>query len=221
METNCITQIKKAANHANRYGIYVDGEYLFSVHADVFVKYRLYQGMPIDKVQIQALVAAEEYHQVRLAVLRYLSYRPRTEFEVYQYIAGKEFAEEEGRKVVAEMRELGYLNDRAYAQEWVEERRKRKGLGCGRLKRELQRKGIPAIWIEESLTHADEEAEQLQALEVAERRYLRICRARQHSWLKVERKLGQYLLRQGFSSDIVYAVLPLFRTRYLAEEENP
>jgi regulatory protein len=221
VETNCITQIKKAAYDSNRYSIYVDGEYLFSVHEDVFVKYRLYPGMSIDKVQIEELVSAEEYQQVRLAVLRYLSYRPRTEFEVLQYIAGKEFREADGRKVISEMREFGYLNDRLYAQAWVEERRKRKGFGACRLRRELQQKGIPSSWIEESLTHADEEAERLQAMEVAERRYVRICRAGPHSWWKVERKLGEYLLRQGFSLDIVYAVLPAFRARYLAEEESP
>ncbi|MBA4494415.1 RecX family transcriptional regulator [Paenactinomyces guangxiensis] len=217
METNLITRIEKSSSYSKRYRIYVNGEFLCSVHEDVLVKHHLYKGMAVNQEQIQELLAAEEYNRVRLAVLRYLSYRPRTVWEVKQYIAGKEFSEEHGEKVIIEMQHLGYLDDRKYAKAWVEERRNTRGYGPIRLRQELMKKRIVAKWIDEALGHTEEEEERHLAMKVAERRYLRICR---DPWPKVERKLGQYLLRQGFSADIVYSVLDVFRSRHVEEERN-
>lgn len=216
MESNLITRIEKPSNYGKRYHIYVNGEFLFSVHEDVLVKHHLYKGMPIDQQQIQEILSAEEYSKVKQSVLRYLSYKPRTVWEVKQYITGKEFCEEIGEQVIADLRSLGYLDDRQYARAWVEERRNHKGHGPLRIKQELKKKGVPGKWIDEALAYMDEEEERQLAMEIAERRYLRICG---DPWPRVERRLGQYLIRQGYSVDIVMSVLSVFRSRH-AEEES-
>ncbi len=195
----------------------MDGEPLFSVHEDVLVRYGLYKGMAVDQEQIRDLLTAEEHNKVRQAALRYLSYRPRTCQEVREYLARKEFSEENVEKVLHELQQQGFLNDREFALAWVRERRNSKGHGPLRLRQELARKGIAAKWIDEALAHTDEEEERQLAMKIAERRYLRICH---EPWPKVERKLGQYLFRQGYPSEIVYSVLSDFRSRHEQEKEN-
>ncbi|SEN43793.1 RecX family transcriptional regulator [Lihuaxuella thermophila] len=217
MKTNFITRIEKPSGAAKRYRIYVNEEYLFSVHEDVLVKYRLYKGMAVDQEQIRELLTAEEYNKVRLAALRYLSYRPRTCLEVKQYLAGKGYSEENAERVIHELEQQGFLDDREYAYVWVREKRNSKGHGPLRMRRELARKGIASKWIDEALAHTDEEEERQLAMEIAERRYLRICH---EPWPKVERKLGQYLLRQGYSTEIACWVLNDFRSRHKQEKEN-
>ncbi|MGA9174984.1 MAG: regulatory protein RecX, partial [Thermoactinomyces sp.] len=162
-------------------------------------------------------LTAEEYNKVRLAALRFLSYKPRTVYELRQHLERKEFSGTMARQVIAEMEKLGYLDDRQFAREWVRERLHRKGFGTRRLKQELMRKGIASSLIDEALIEVDEEEERRLAMQVAERRYLRIGR---EPWPTVERRLGQYLLRQGFSMGLVRSVLNQFRTRYEEEKER-
>ncbi|RAL26397.1 regulatory protein RecX [Thermoflavimicrobium daqui] len=215
METDHITQIEKKSSITKRYHIYVSGEFLLSIHEDVLVKYGLYKGMPIDKEQIQELLEAEEYNQVRQSALRYLSYKPRTVQELRQHLAKKEYREGYVKKVIVEMQKLGYLDDKQYAQAWIEERKHRKGYGSLRLKNELKRKGIAPEWIDEAISQMDDNQERQLAMEVAQRRYLRI---HHESWPKIERKLGQFLQYRGFSIEVVYATLQKIRSMHLGEE---
>jgi regulatory protein len=46
---------------------------------------------------------------------------------------------------------------------------------------------------------------------------LRLCH---ESWPRIERRLGNYLVRQGFSMGVVYEVLNLFRARHEEEKGN-
>jgi regulatory protein len=154
---------------------------------------------------------------MRQAVLRFLSYRPRTVQEVKQYMERKQFAEEAARQVIEEMKRLGYLNDRQYAHEWVKQRKQNKGYGSLRLRQELMKKGIDPSYIDEALVEVSEEEERQLAMRIAERRYLRIC---DDPWPKVERRLGQYLLRQGYSISLVRSILNRFRQRHEEEKGN-
>ncbi|TCS92590.1 regulatory protein [Hazenella coriacea] len=212
-----ITRIEKKSTYSRRYQIYVNDELQFSVHEDVLVKHRLYKGMPIDPQQIQEILSSEEYGKVRQATLRYLSYKPRTIWEVKQYLAGKDFATEYTEQVIQDFQDQGYLDDRQYARSWVEERRAHKGHGQIRLRQEMLKKGIAEKWIDEALSYTDNDEERQQAMKIAERRYLRIY---QDSWPKVERRLGQYLLRQGYSAEIVYPILTIFRSRHEQEKRG-
>jgi regulatory protein len=54
-------------------------------------------------------------------------------------------------------------------------------------------------------------------MKIAERRYLRICG---EPWPTIERRLGQYLLRQGYPVSLVYEILREFRDRDEAEKGN-
>lgn len=217
MDTQLITRIEKKSTYSRRYQIYVNDELLFSIHEDVLVKHRLYKGMPIDSQQIQEILSSEEVGKVRQTALRYLSYKPRTVREVEQYLQEKEFATEYIEQVITDFQALGYLNDRQYALSWVEERRTHKGHGKIRLRQEMLKKGIAEKWINEALSYTDEDEERQQAMKVAERRYLRIYR---DPWSKVERRLGQYLLRQGYSAEVVYPILAIFRSRHEQEKRG-
>ena len=115
------------------------------------------------------------------------------------------------------MKNQGFLDDRQFAEAWVEERRGRKGYGILALKRELERKGIPPEIAEDVLSRVDEEEERKLARETAEKRYRRLAG---EPWPKVERRLGQYLLRRGFEPSLVYGLLHEFRMRHGEEERG-
>jgi regulatory protein len=214
---NRITRIEKQSARSKRYQIEVDGEPFCSVHEDVLVRFRLHKGMEMDRHQLEEILAAEEYNKVRMAALRFLSYKPRTACELRQQLERKDFSAKMICQVIAEMEKSGYLDDRQFARQWVNERMHGKGYGSRRLKQELMRKGIDLSLIDEALTEVDQDKERQLAMQVAERRYLRIGR---EPWPTVERRLGQYLLRQGYSMGVVRSVLNQLRTRYEEEKEH-
>lgn len=209
-----ITKITKPSS-ARRYEIYIDGEYALSVHEDVLVKYQLHKGMEVEASDLQEWLRAEEKHRIAQTAFRYLSYRPRTVHELRCHLLDKGFQAEWIEEVIEDLIAQGYLDDRKYAENWILERQNRKSLGSLRLQQELKRKGIAPEIIEEVLAHRSDNEERQLAMEVAQRRYLRIC---EEPWPKVERKLGQYLLYKGFSFEVVASILREFRRIHREEE---
>lgn len=213
LEKKFISLIEKSSN--KRYRIYINGQYAFSVHEDVLVKCRLYKGMEVDDEKLAQWLYEEELHQVRQVAYRYLSYRPRTVYEVKMHLIRKGFDNSLIEPVIQDLIEQRYLDDRAFAKNWVDERRRLKGIGEVRLRQELVKKGIDASLIDEALSYVDKDEQRQMAMEVAERRYLRICN---ESWKVIERRLGQYLIRQGFSYEMVFSILQTLKARH--EEEK-
>lgn len=215
MKTYTITQIRKERSSLKRYRIYVNNQDCLSVHEDVLVKFGLHKGMVIQPEEFTSLTQADEFAKIRQVVFRYLSYRPRSSQEVRNYLARKDWDPSLCEQVIEECMQSGYLDDRAFAKAWVEERKSQKGFGKLRLRQELRKKGISQAIIEEVLTHINEEEERQQAIDLAERRYLRI---QGEPWPKIERRIGQYLMRQGYSADMVYSILGYLRERKMNEE---
>lgn len=201
-----ITAILQQAH--KRYQILMDGEPILSVHEDVLVKYGLHKGMEIELSDLVEITKAQELHYVAQAFFRYVSYRPRTIWEVMQHLRQKGFEELLIKQVVDSMVQQGYLDDRQYAISWLTERQSVKKLGIARLKQELKQKGISPEIIDEVIQEEHIKEERKLITEVARRRYSQL---RQEEWQIVERRLGSYLLRRGFPSYLVRQALQQLR----------
>lgn len=210
-----ITRIEKESALGRRYHIYVDGEFALSIHEDVLVKFRLHKGMDVGEADCQHWLLAEEQNRARQIAFKYIGYRPRTVYQVHQHLLEKGFSLEHIQVTTEELVQQGYLNDGQYAMAWVEERQRLKGLGSTRLRQELKQKGVADHWIDKALSYIEQDEERQLAMTLAERRYSRI---QDDLWSKVERKLGQYLMRRGFSADIVYPILKHFRSIHRHEK---
>jgi regulatory protein len=215
MEKQRIVRIYQEAAHSKRYLLEIEGGRSVSIHEDVLVTYGLYKGMTVDEEQIAAWCEADERNKVRQAAYRYLSYRPRTAWELKKHLQRQQWRAAVIDHIMVELQEAGYLDDRIYAVEWVRQRGDQKGLGPKRLRQELINKGVAESFIEEALHQWDEEKERQRAMEIAKRRYLRI---EQEPWPKIERRLGSYLARRGYSMTVIYDVLSQLREQYQEED---
>lgn len=102
-----------------------------------------------------------------------------------------EFSEE----IVSRLADRGYLDDRRFAEFWVENRFVKKGVSRKRLRMELAKKGVAKEIIDEVLDVRDDEEE------------LRKMIARKWAKYDDKQKLMAYLCRQGFSYDLVRNVI--------------
>lgn len=111
--------------------------------------------------------------------------------------------DEVAREVVAELEERGYVNDPAFARQWVEGRARR--LGSHRLRHELSRRGIASRLAETAVSAAFREGEEAgRALELARRRLPALLRRDRK---RAPVRLHDFLLRRGYPAPVVSSVV--------------
>ncbi len=107
--------------------------------------------------------------------------------------------------MVADLEARGYVDDRAFALAWADSRARGRALGSRRLRQELLAKGVARPLVDEAVAAAcgavDEEA---RARAAAARRLAALGPSAPGP---AARRLGAYLLRRGFSGDLVRRVV--------------
>lgn len=135
---------------------------------------------------------------------RQLARNPRSRIELERRLREKNFPDPIIRQVIQRLEEYGYLDDQAFALQWAKDRLTRRGWGPSRLRIELKRKGIAKEWIEETLRELFEERdEETLAFDLITHR----LKGRGLGDVREQRRWFSYLLRRGYSPDVIQTVL--------------
>jgi regulatory protein len=136
--------------------------------------------------------------------LKYLAVKDRTVSEMQTYLDGRDFGEADVDATVERLKELGLLDDRRYAQRFVETRLSSKPVSRRHLYEQLKGHDLPEEYIREAMELADGDTERENALAVA-RKF-----ARQFRDLEPEKRRMRVLNRlqaRGFSYDVARSAL--------------
>lgn len=129
-----------------------------------------------------------------------LKFRLRSNREITERLKKKGFDEDTIREAVVFLNEKRFLDDELFARLWAESRAK-KNLGARRIKEELKAKGIDKSLIEENLKKIKSDyPEEAIVREIIEERMKRLKNIEP---VKAKSRLYAYLMRRGFSPDIV------------------
>jgi regulatory protein len=176
-----------------RYEVTVDHVLLVPLSAEVLAQAHLRTGQELTEAQIQALEEAEARHSALAAAMRMLAYGPRSEHEIRTALARRRTRGDIVAETVTRLRELNLIDDTAFAQAYIEGRDRRSPRGRRLLRSELGARGIDRKAADEHLAAVDERGA---AYRAASRR------ARSLAALDLpafQRRLGDHLLRRGFS----------------------
>jgi regulatory protein len=136
--------------------------------------------------------------------LRALGQRERSSAELARWLAGRGVASDEVERTVAQLEELGELDDARFAHRYAEDKRELAGWGAERIRGALLERGVPPEDIEAALA-ADgppQQAERAAALLVRRGETLATERDR-------ARALG-YLTRKGYPYEIAHEAIRSF-----------
>lgn len=148
-----ITDIVRQKGNKSRVSLFLDGAFLCGLDELTAVKNRLEIGMEIDGEDIARIQAESEYVTALDKSLSRLSVRPRSEREIRDFLKDKGYLSAVSDKVCARLSELGYLDDAAYARQYIDENKCR--YGAVRLKNELIKRGVDRDIIDEQLDGCD------------------------------------------------------------------
>ena len=138
-----------------------DGSILRLGEAQV-ADFALYAGMELSEEQARTLLDAARRDGLKEKALELLSRKPLSRWELEKKLEQWDAGEEERLAICDRMEELGFLNDRAYAQRVVSHFSAR-GFGVKKLRDELYRRGVPRELWEEALEGAEDPSQAIDA----------------------------------------------------------
>ena len=196
MLVTAITQQKK---DETRYNIFIDGTYAFALPMQDILYFKLKEGKEVSEETVEYIQNSLIYIKAQDTALHYIGYKMRTVQEIRRKLSEKEFSEEVIEKVVAFLEKYGYADDREYCRKYIREKLRMKPKSGYALKIELRQRGISSRIVDEVMaeTEMDEEGDAFHWLE----------RKSRGNWPpadeKQKKKLYDFLLRKGYSYDII------------------
>lgn len=194
-----ITDLVVQKRDKDRVSVFLDGQYALGL--SVFVAGGLKIGQQLSPGDIEDLQRKEQTEKAKKNAFRFVSYRPRSVYEVQTHLQKKGFEEDTIDLIVEYLTRLDLLDDAAFARYWVEQRETFRPRSRFALGQELRQKGINREIIEEVLEEVDETAAALRAVE-----------KQAHRWEGLpedsyKEKMAGFLQRRGFSYEVIRQTL--------------
>jgi len=198
-----ITKVEVQKKNKDRYSVFLDDEFAFGVHVDVLVMHGLRKGLELDKDELETLIHDESVKKAVLAGIKYISYKQRTSKEVADKLRDLEHTPDQIEEALEKLKEMAFLDDERYAEEFVDTRQIR--YGRKRIFLELRKRGIPEHIAEHALnTVLDVDAGYETALEMGRKKYAQ-CEGLEAQ--KAAARVQGMLLRKGYSYDVVNRII--------------
>lgn len=175
---------------------------------EILLKAGLKINQTISQEEIEKLIKENEYQKVYDQALKFLSYRPRSEKEMFDWFKRKEVGTEVQKLVLVKLKERNFIDDEEFARWWIEQRLNFRPLGLRLLARELQLKGIGREIIEKQTASLNESVnEEQMARKLIEKKI--------KAWAGLlpkerQQKLIGFLGRRGFSWEIIRQLIDEF-----------
>ena len=220
-----ITNLKQGVKNPNRVNVFVNSKYALSLDVVQVVDLGVKVGLEISEDELEEFKKASEYGKLYQRTLEWVLVRPRSVRETRDYLSKKlktsssdsllrarrygaqslvplpvgrvqssEDILELSENIIQKLLDKKYLDDYKFAEWYVENRFVKKGISKKRLKMELMKKGVAREIVDEVIDDRDDEEE------------IRKVIAKKRAKYDDEKLMG-YLVRQGFSYDLVKQVL--------------
>ena len=188
-----ITEMKQGVKNPERVNVFVNGKFELSLDVAQVVDFKLKVGLMLSADELAELKKASEFGKLYQRALEWVLVRPRSEREVRDYLYKKVYDKKLDKNyidsIVIKLEDKRYIDDRRFAEYWVENRFVKKGISQKRLRMELTKKGVAKEIIDEVLGKRSDEEEILKIIAKKRAKY-------------TDEKLVAYLCRQGFAYDL-------------------
>lgn len=146
----------------------------------------------------------DDGERARQICLRLLAVRPRTYIELAEALTRRGIPDDVIGDVLDRYRDVGMVDDAAFARAWVSSRHRGRKLSRRALSNELRRKGVDTELVDEALEQVDDDSEREAARELVVKRLRSMRSAPPES---VFRRLVGMLARKGYPAGVAVGVV--------------
>ncbi|MBO0993394.1 recombination regulator RecX [Bacillus sp. SD088] len=195
-----ITKITAQKKRADRYNLYLDEKYAFSVDEAILIRNGLVKGKELADFEVVQLQYEDEIRKAYNEAIHYLSFRMRAEGEIKKHLAKKDCNEQVIEQVMQKLQEHRYVDDLEFAKAYVRTQINAGKKGPANIKQELLQKDISDAYIEEALA-LYKKADQIDHAIQLGNKYATKNKKLSEKILK--QKLEQFLQTKGFPFSII------------------
>lgn len=196
-----ITKLKTQQNK-KRVNVYLGGKFSFGLDTENLVKAGLRVGQELTAKEAEALVLENEFQKFYDRVLRLIAARPRSEKEIRDYLKRKKATGILVEKVIKKLKRTKQLNDREFAEWWLEQRAAFRPRGKIALKMELRQKGIDQKMAEKLIVQLTDELKLAKKAALKKKKTLKNLEP-----AEFRQKISNFLSRRGFSWETIKQTL--------------
>ncbi len=189
-----------------RVNIHLDGKFGFGIDLENFVKLGLKVEQELSEEEIEKIIKKAEFQKAYDKIVRFANLRPRSKKEINDWLRKYRVHKSIHKDLFNRLKRLDMLDDRKFAQWWVDQRLSFRPRGKRALFAELRQKGIDRDLIKEVLdeTKVDEEKIALNLLKKRNYRWKNLNK------LEARKKMGEFLARKGFNWEIIKQTIDAF-----------
>lgn len=212
-----ITKLSSQVKNPDRINVFLNNKYTFSLDISQIVSLKVKVGNIYDDTELESLKREGEFSKYYSKTLVYVLTRPRSQREVRDYLYRQtrtkvymvkgELKEKLGMsptlsdRIIERLVEKEYLDDRRFAQYWIENRNIKKGISEKTLRHELFNKGVSSAIVEAEMDSSGRnDKEELMKVVIKRQRLY-----------SDQNKFIKYLITKGYRYDLIQEVLSELR----------
>jgi len=195
-----ITKISQQLKTRDRYSVFVDEKYTFSLSENALLESGIASGRELTAAEVEDFKRLSHDDKIYGQALRYIAMRSHTTWEMQFYMERKGAAPALIEQILNKLTDVGLLDDYKYAASFVKDRRLLRSSSRRKITAELMKKRVLRGAIEAAFADSEPNEEQTALRDM-------ITRKRRQMKYQDNVKLMQYLARQGYGySDIKSAL---------------
>lgn len=195
-----ITKITQQLKQRDRYSIYIDDKYSFSLSESALLESQLVSGQELSQEEVVAFKQKSSEDKLYNRTLRWVAMRPRSVWETKEYLRRHDSPAPKSEQITNKLIELGMLDDQKYAAAFVHDTTLLRPTSVRKMIAKLRQKHIAEEVIQLTLqANPTDELASLREI-VAKKRQLT-------KYKDDDLKLMQFLARQGFGYSDIKQVL--------------
>ena len=148
-------KITKIEKKKRLYLLELDGSEKLYITEDTIVRFMLSKGMEITEQELSEIQGYAQFSYGKNLALYHLSFKQRTAKEVKDYLTQHDIQPEIISQVLDNLKKENWINDRKYANSFIQSNLLAGDKGAFVLKQKLSQKGISSTIIEEELSRFD------------------------------------------------------------------
>lgn len=168
---------------------------------DTFYTSGLRKGDEISEDRFSYFIEQNIIYHIKQRALSFLARRFHSERELLIKLKSKSYEERLIKTVLTDLKNKNFIDDKIFANHFIEEKLKKKYWGKNKIRAALFSKGISVSIVDEVLGQFDlDQAQNTTAFELAQKKYDKL-KLRENDNRKLKQKVISFLISRGFDYD--------------------